>query len=391
MKEIDRIINLLKKQLKHQQKYPKDKEISALIHRYPFLTKLFKELKTDEGLKKSIEEYGRLSDCRGEQSEARMWNRVVQEVRKTKENEFRRTIPLWKYVSAACILIIASVGIWKLQTNHANTTAQFIELRTEFSPGSNKAVLQLANGKLIELSSEHQSLIVGENLSYNDGTLLLDNFGNQELDFLISTPKGGQYQIILSDGTHVWMNADSKLFYPKKFEGSIREVRLDGEAYFEVAENKEKPFVVKTENERVVVLGTHFNVNAYKEESTSRVSLIEGSVKVVLPNNYSKVLHPGQQTLVEENQLSVQIINLDEVIAWKKGEFMFNDENLESVMRKLARWYDLDIEVSPSLKDISIWGSISRYDNFINVLKIIKMTDNQIKIKVDGRRVRIMK
>lgn len=391
MQEIDRITQLLKKYIERKGKVSDDKEIRTLIQQYPFIKDLLNEFETEDGLKEALHKYEQLSGDASKETEERMWNRIVKEVESTQQPKPQKQLPLWKYISAACILIIAFVSVWLMQAKPSQTFEQFREVAAAFSPGSNKAVLQLSDGQVIELSSDHQGVIVGENLSYEDGSVLIGGFEDQQADLVLTTPKGGQYQLTLADGTKVWINADSKLIYPNIFAGKVREVELEGEAYFEVAENKEKPFVVKTASERVEVLGTHFNVSAYKEETLSSVALLEGSVKVVLPNDFEKIIQPGQQTVTHGTQMVVQQVNPEEVVAWKNGEFMFNNENLESVMRKLARWYDLEIEVSPALSEVSIWGSVSRYDDFSKVLEIIQMTDQNIRFKVEGRRVKLMK
>lgn len=391
MQEIDRITQLLKKYIERKGKVSDDKEIRTLIQQYPFIKDLLNEFETEDGLKEALHKYEQLSGDASIETEERMWNRIVKEVESAPQPKLQKQIPLWKYISAACILFIAFVSVWVMQTKPTQSLEQFREVAATFSPGSNRAVLQLSDGQVIELSSEHQGVIVGENLSYEDGSVLIGGFEDQQADLVLTTPKGGQYQLTLADGTKVWMNAGSKLIYPNIFAGKVREVELEGEAYFEVAENKGKPFVVKTASERVEVLGTRFNVSAYKKEALSSVTLLEGSVKVVLPNDFEKIIHPGQQTVTQRNKMEVQKINPEEVIAWKNGEFMFNNENLESVMRKLARWYDLEIEVSPALSEVSIWGSVSRYDDFSKVLEIIQMTDQNIRFKVEGRRVKLMK
>lgn len=391
MKEVNRIVFLLEKYLTDEQTHSENEELISLFAQYPFLREITKELNTEEGLKTALQEYDLLSSGRGDSSEERIWQAIHNEIHDTNAYKERKLFPYWKYLSAACILIVVLFAYWKLQVGESYTAEQVRELTAQLPPGTNKATLQLADGQFIELSSDHQGVVVGDNLYYDDGSLLMDGFTDQQMNLVLSTPKGGQYQIVLPDGTKVWMNASSTLIYPNIFIGETREIELEGEGYFEVAENKERPFVIKTASEKVKVLGTHFNVNAYTEESTSAVSLIEGSVEVVAPDNSGVIIKPGQQTLNQKGRLSVEDINTEEVVAWKNGDFMFNKESLESVMRKLARWYDLEIDVSPALHNISIWGSISRYDDFSKVLDIIQMTDENIRFKVEGRRVKLMK
>lgn len=386
MKKIDRIVFLMEKYLADELTYSEEEELIKIFRQYPFLKDITKKLNTEEGLKSALQEYDLLSNHKGDNSERRMWKTIHNAGHFKK----RKTFSYW-YLGVAGVLIVSLFGYLKLINNEFYTVEEVRELAIQLTPGTNKATLQMGDGQYIELSSDHQGVIVSDNLYYDDGSLLIDGFADQQRDLVLSTPKGGQYKIILPDGSKVWMNANSTLIYPNIFSEKIRIVELEGEAYFEVAENKERPFVVKTISERVEVLGTNFNVNAYKEEPLSSVALLDGSVKVVLPGDLEKIIEPGQQTINSGGVLSVQEANIEEAVAWKNGEFMFNNENLESVMRKLARWYDIEIQVSPALHNISIWGSISRYDDFSKVLDIIEMTDENIKFKVEGRRVLLMK
>lgn len=390
MQDINRITQLLKKYIERKDIAADDKEIQTLIQEYPFVHDLLKEFLTEDGLKEALHKFEQISGEASMEGEERIWQRIVKEVEYKDRPTKRKSIPLRKYLSAACILLIATISLWFIKTKSTQNLAQYREIASTFVAGGSKAILELSDGQLIELSSDHQGVIVGENLSYEDGSVLIGRFEAQQVGIVLTTPNGGQYQLTLADGTKVWLNASSKLTYPNIFGGEKRKVELEGEAYFEVAEDSEKPFVVDTGSERVEVLGTQFNVSAYKDELISSVSLLEGSVKVILPNNFEKIILPGQQSLTQGNKMEVRQVNTDEVIAWKNGEFMFNNENLESVMRKLSRWYDLEIEVSPDLSEVFIWGSVSRYDDFSKVLELIEMIDESIKFKVEGRRVKLM-
>jgi len=268
-------------------------------------------------------------------------------------------------------------------------------------PGRDKATLSLDNGTVFELNSLKNGEILQEagvriekteagELIYS----ILDPLASENKEVLmntVSTPRGGQYRISLPDGSQVWLNSASSLKFPTVFTGKNRIVELAGEAYFEVAKNKNKPFKVITENEEVEVLGTHFNVSSYKEEETSSVALLEGKVKVSLHSAASKVLIPGQQSVVKAGSIEVYPIDLSEVAAWKNGEFMFNNENIKSVMQKVARWYDVEVVLAPEIEDISIWGSVSRYEKLEEVLKIIALTHEALHFKIDGRRIYVMK
>lgn len=394
MKEIDRIINLLKKHIEFKSKDSKhqESEIEELIQEYPYIEDLLASFEDESKLKELLQHYEQMSNRENSQSEEHIWSAITTQLRANKkQTAIHKRRPTLKYVAAACIVGLLAASLWLMRAKQSVHEKENHELAARFSPGSNKALLQLSDGQVIELSSDHQGLVVDEDLFYDDGSVLMESLAEQQVDLVLITPKGGQYQLTLTDGTKVWMNADSKLTYPNRFTGTTREVELVGEAYFEVVENKTKPFIVKTASEKVEVLGTHFNVNAYNDEVISSVALLEGKVNVILPNSTSRIIEPGQQAVTQSGHLVVQPFNPEEVVAWKQGEFMFNNEDMESVMRKIARWYNLEIVVSPALKETSIWGSVSRYDDFSKVLKLIQMAEENIKFKVEGRRVEIMK
>ncbi len=392
MREVDRIVSLIRRYMEDEETYSSDEEFISLLEEYPFLRDLLEDFSSFEDLTASIETYQGLNEDNDQ--EDRVWRRVVEGIQIYNRTDKKKKIPVWYYLSAACILFIVTFGVWKFQSLQKDRVIQPLEGIVSFEPGKNQAVLKSSKGETISLSSSYEGIVVDGKLSYDDGTEVFGTVLDETSDtytYTLSTPKGGQYQITLPDGTKVWLNADSKLKYPNRFSSSERFVELQGEAYFEVAENKKSPFIVKTDNETVRVLGTHFNVNAYKNEKASHVSLFEGSVKVSVGESFSEIIKPGQQSVVKKGEISVQPADLEEVVAWKNGEFIFNHESLKSAMQKVARWYDLDIEVSSELQDISIWGSVSRYDNFNKVLEIIKMTDETIRYEIEGRRVEFMK
>ena len=176
---------------------------------------------------------------------------------------------------------------------------------------------------------------------------------NEVLFNSINTPNGGQFQITLADGTKVWLNSASSLRYPTSFPGEKRVVELTGEGYFEVAHNAKQPFLVKVNDMEVAVLGTHFNINSYSDEPSVKTTLLEGKVKVSKAGNYI-LLNPGQQAVVSPLQNEIRIANdvdLEEVVAWKNGRFLFNSANIETIMRQVARWYDVDISYESKIND----------------------------------------
>lgn len=307
-----------------------------------------------------------------------------------------------KYLSAAAAILIIS-GLYfynsRPQSQH-HFTKQSIKMTADISPGSNKAILTLSNGAKIflndikngKIASQHDTGINKE----KDGKLVYSNSGLESVKLAyntIETPKGGQYQLVLSDGTKVWLNAASSLHYPLLFKGKERKVELIGEAYFEVAKNKKSPFMVFTKGQVVEVLGTHFNINAYSDEPLTKTTLLEGKISINnLTTNINKIVNPGEQALMNVNSdypvINIRNVDVDEAIAWKNGYFMFDAEPLESVLKKISRWYDVDIQYKNgnSNQDLTFSGTLSRYSNVSKVLKKLELTGS-VDFKIEGRRI----
>lgn len=306
------------------------------------------------------------------------------------------------YTAAAVVFIIGMVGLFYFSKRESNPVQQQFAVKHEVVPGKQGATLILASGEKIVLSSADKGQLAQESgviiTKTTDGQLVYEirnqNDSKKGQKNILSTNKGETYQVRLPDGSIVWLNAASTLRYPVSFSGlKTRSVELDGEAYFEVAKNEAFPFIVSTDREVVKVLGTHFNMSSYQDESISRTTLIEGKVSVSPNGNLdaeqSKILKPGEQGEVLQGNIDVKKVNTEEVVAWKNDEFMFNNEDIRSVMNKISRWYDVEIVYKSSAKNILIWGSISRFKSITDVLKLIELTGS-VHFKVEGRRVFVM-
>jgi transmembrane sensor len=392
LQRIDYIVNLLKEHLAGDLDSSQVEALKHLFSEYPYLKDIVQEVDSEVGLRRALSSYEELYTDEFLAREEEVLSDVLSRIRgqrpHSKKHLWKRRLAIYASVAATALIVLFTAVFIQRQVIEPQSTEETIR---SFMPGSNKASLKLSNGQKIDLSDAYSGIIVDGDVTYEDGSAVLDeNNIDAQTMLTLSTPRGGQYQITLPDGTKVWLNAESKLHYPYHFSLDARRVKLDGEAYFEVAHHKNRPFIVDTEKEKVEVLGTHFNVNSYKADINTTVALLEGKVKVSLKEGATTVLKPGQQSVVTNGKMEIQTINVDESIAWKNGEFMFNNESLENAMKKVARWYDLEIEVSPKLQDVEIWGSVSRYDNFNTVLKLIKMTDSRIRFLVEGRRVRLV-
>ena len=262
---------------------------------------------------------------------------------------------------------------------------------TTVMPGGNKALLTLADGSTVMLDSTGNQVIrQGAVAIHQEGGRLQYAAASHAAVIgynVLTTPRGGQFQIALPDGTLVWLNAGSYLRYPTAFTGAVRSVELKGEGYFEVAPNATTPFEVKVNDMRVKVLGTHFNITAYQEEKVIKTTLLEGKVSVNKGRS-TRLLRPGEQSAlaVNDSVFSISRPNPDEVLAWKNGLFRFRGENIVNIMQQLARWYDIEpvYEGNMTMKYFS--GTISRKAAITDVLKMLELTED-IHFKIAGRKV----
>lgn len=298
---------------------------------------------------------------------------------------------------AATLLAFLSFGAYFLNNKKDSATQQPIVKTIEINPGSDKATLTLANGSTINLDERSNGELVNNtNLKIskrNNGEIFYEmkESGKENTGYnIVSTPKGGKFQIVLSDGTRVWLNAASSLKYPVKFAANERKVELTGEAYFEVAHNKSSPFKVLSDAQVVNVLGTHFNINSYQDDQTTKTTLFEGSVSIQSQlSNKSKVLTPGKQAVLSQNTFNIQNADLKEAIAWKEGFFKFNDLELHMIMNQIARWYDVDVVYQDNVKSKKFVGYISRAKNINEILNLLQATKS-VKFKIEGRKVIVM-
>lgn len=308
---------------------------------------------------------------------------------------------------AASVLFVCCIGIWYFMNNSRQeiipniVTSKVPEVKKiDVLPGEKKAILTLADNSQVILDNESSQQVAKQSgiviHQTADGQLIyhfedIHAKKNVPVQFnTISTPTGGEYKIQLVDGTVVWLNALSSLRFPTSFKGNERHVELIGEAYFEVAPNAKMPFKVTSNGQIVEVLGTHFNVSAYKEERQIKTTLLEGSVKVSTMNeSLHKILKPGYQSILNAGRFSVQKVDIEEAVAWKNGYFIFLDEDLKSIMRKISRWYNVDVVYQNTDMNLKFGGAISRKRKLSEVLQLLEMTDN-IRFKVEERRITVM-
>lgn len=308
-----------------------------------------------------------------------------------------RRLNIWPRIAVAAVILIAfGIGLYTYNIDDQQTKGH--QVAENIEPGGNKAILTLANGERVILNDAADgeiSRLSGISVrKTNDGELIYSVVaGAEKLEEntknTISTPKGGQYTIILSDGTKVILNSASSLTFPTVFKQKERFVELNGEAYFEVARNKDKHFKVVSGIQTVEVLGTHFNVNAYTDEERIKTTLLEGSVKVYTATNYT-LIEPGEQAVLskkEGNSIAKRRVSLSKETAWINGVFSFEGDDLKSVMRQISRWYDVDVEYEGVLNEEKYYGEISRNSKLSEVFKILEL--NNVHFDVVGKTVRV--
>jgi transmembrane sensor len=305
---------------------------------------------------------------------------------------------IWPRIAAAASIVLClSIGSYFLFQKQDHIKVAGRVLVHDLEPGSNKAVLTIGNGQKIVLTGAHNGrLAVQGNMivhKTSDGQVVYQadqNPGDGLSDVIyntMSTPRGGKYDLVLSDGTKVWLDAASSITYPTTFSKDSREVSMTGQAYFEVAHYAAKPFRVTVNGQTVEVLGTHFNINAYEDELSTRTTLLEGRVKVS-KGNESAILNPGQQSLITTavpNRINVKEAHIEEATAWKDGHFHFEADNIQSVMRQMARWYDVDIEYNGAIPVRSFSGDIDRNSKASVALKILSIS--RVHFKIDGKKI----
>lgn len=303
----------------------------------------------------------------------------------------------FKWAAAASVILLISIGSYfiiniRVQKHEvAVVQPHKKEFKNDVAPGQTGAILTLANGQKILLDSAvNGSLAQQGNVSVikKNGELVYSNDGNtaEVVYNTMTTPRGRQFNLVLADGSKVWLNAASSITFPTAFTGKERKVSITGEAYFEVAHNAAKPFIVEKGNTSVLVLGTHFNVNAYDDETALSVTLLEGSVNVRNGNSSSRI-KPGQQAQVKEDgKISLlSNVNVENVVAWKNGRINFDGANIETVMRQMSRWYDVEIVYNKKLDDL-FYAEIPRTTMLSDVLKALELT-KKVHFKIEGRKI----
>ena len=314
----------------------------------------------------------------------------------------------WSIAAASVLLILSASSIFLLNNRPTASTQTELLKENDIAPGTNKAILTLSNGKKISLTDAHSGTVAEQantqvnkaqngqivyiiNNKNTTSNLTLTGKGDETGFNTIETPRGGQTSVTLSDGSVAYLDAASSIKFPVAFAGNERKVMITGQVYFEVVHKTDQPFRVVIKDEIIEDIGTHFNINAYDDEHDVTTTLTEGKIKLT-KNDQSKLLNPGQQASVAEKSTIIRVSNADieQNLAWKNGYFRFNQERIEPIMRKLSRWYNIDVEFKGPLPDDEFSGTISRFKNISAVFKALEYYQT-VHFKVEGRRVIVSK
>ena len=292
----------------------------------------------------------------------------------------------WLTIAAASLLIgFAGYYLYKVNTipDQPTVTTSIDDI----PPGGNRATLTFSGGQTLTLSEDKEGIDAsGSDLVYTDGEQL--KVGSEPISYAtLTTPRGGQYRITLPDGSKVWLNAASSLQYPAKFEGHERKVALEGEAYFEVTKNEDQPFIVESQGQHIEVLGTEFNINAYKDEPQALTTLVQGSVRLYTTDESEKViLKPGEQAAVTGGTVHVVKVEPSEYTAWRKGQISLNQADLSAIIRQIERWYDVQFDIEYMPPSEPLFGVLKRNVQLSEILEALEL-HYQVKFKRNGRRI----
>lgn len=369
------------------KKYIRDEELTALeksaidvwIAESESNRMVYEQLRDDEQLAADLIEFQH-----AESTTDRGAEKIRFMLQERKSKEMRQII--WRTAVAVLLVFFVSIYFYKYFIAE-NVQDAIVIAATDIEPGKDQAMLTFSDGKVVQL--EGKSLTTDKNgVSLVDGQIISDG----QLKYAtLSTPRKGQYKTVLSDGTIVWLNAESKLKYPTQFTEEERFVELEGEGYFEVAHDKSKPFIVASHGQRVKVLGTTFNINSYANEPSVLTTLVSGSIELKdIQSNRSVKLKPGQQGKLSNSGIEVYSVDTESFKAWTSGDFQFNGIPLKEVFRQLERWYDIDVDYS-EVPDAIVHGTINRKKTLSSVLFALEQITN-LEFNVEkGRRLKIIR
>ena len=339
----------------------------------PSNEKVVREVLSKQNVENSLEQYKRLNT--GLERDWKKW----QASRKHRVRIIRYRIA---GIAASIMLLFAAGAYWLYPEQKAIVPSPPAQIQA----GGFKATLYTGDKKVIEIKENMQAVLSQDSsVIVNRNELKHTETSGRPIINKLVVPKGGEFAIVLADGTKIWLNADTRLKYPTFFTGDKREVELEGEAYFEVQHDDKMPFIVKTSKSAIRVYGTSFNVKAYLDDSFQKTTLEEGSIGLQVNDKEFKLVPNQQAVLNTANEVNVIKIKARQQSAWRHGRFLFDNENLEDIMAQLARWYDVSVEFQDeSIRNLHFTGDIKRHANFSIILKALTSSVN-VNYKLNGR------
>ena len=372
-----------------------EQHIKALVEKYLQGTCTEAERHAVEAWYKSLDDFdqepGPVADETSLQQE--LWDRIAAK-RPVKARQFR--LHPWKAAATVLLLVLSGSLAYHYLAKHHQPQPVLADMAPVQLISGQEAVLVLSDGKKIQLDK----LAIGATIA--EGSILIRKVnqhrltyhvtGNKDLStyHTLSVPKGEQYELLLPDGSQVWLNAASALRFQASLYAKSRDMELMGEGYFEVAQRPEQPFIVQAAGQTVQVLGTHFNIRAYKDEKHPLTTLLQGSVKISSRHDAGGILRPGEQAEInDKGMIRISATDAGQAIAWKNGDFDFYDKNLQDVMREISRWYNVKVEYQGKTPVVRFSGSISRKKSLAEVLRLLSLT-HPVKFRQDSGRVLVM-
>lgn len=391
---------LMQKNLLGEADEAEQQKLEERMAEYEELQNIYQQLQNGETLKTAFEEYKKYSSEKAYQ----FFLRKIRHEGKVEQKH--RPLPVWWYAAAAMLLLV--IGFSFYLSNFYSPEEMGKNL---IQPGTAQAQLTLPDGSIIEVKKEDVSVVVdGVQVKYKEGVLSYQPTITEETDHTAETdvdgntmdestvdaepnvlviPRGGENTVILVDGTVVHLNAGSKLTYPTRFTQGRRIVLLEGEGYFQVKEDKEHPFVVRTNFGEVMVHGTEFNVNAYNDAKACYATLVRGKVSCSNSSQNTLMLSPGEQGIFSADRLDKRTLDVEECIGWVKGEYVFNNKSLEEIMQTFERWYDVSVYYeTPALRKLTYSGNLKRYSTINTFLDALEITGD-IYYQINGKNILI--
>ena len=322
---------------------------------------------------------------------------LLENAMENKENkkvvkQLRGKVRVWQWVAAACVLITIGILTYVFATsNNDKPNTVIVNNSADIQPASEKATLDLGNGKIVTLDGTKADTTIGESLVLHrkNGEIIYSNADQKEVEYhTLSIPRKGHYKLILPDETNAWLNSESSIRYPTAFTGKERKVVVTGEVFFEVAKNKEKPFIVEASNVKIEALGTQFNVNAYSNEPFISATLVEGSI-LVTSGSHENILKPGQQVRINANDFNIVNVESADVIAWKNGIFKFSNAPIDGIMRQVERWYDAQVVYENKPSDL-FNADLSRNLPVSKLLHYLELTKS-VHFKIEENKIIVLK